>query len=239
MENKGSDNVVKFIQKYKDFILFTIGTILVILSLFLLSYDKMSLLKSNVFDEIEKEKKREDQNSQSQFITDEIKEAIINEVGVNTVNQEESVDSNVSSGGPSREYIGYLEIKKINLNSGLVSKNSYYNNVDRNIQILSVSDYPDVPNGNVILAAHSGTSAISYFKNLYKLTIGDEAKIYFKSYTYTYKIVDIYNIPKNGKATIKRNGDKSSLTLITCTHNSDTEQTIYILEQVSSVKDGG
>ena len=81
-----------------------------------------------------------------------------------------------------------LAIKKINLKQGLVSKNSYYNNVNRNIEIIKASSYPDKENGNVILAAHSGTSSISYFKNLYKLEINDEAKIYYKNKVYTYKV---------------------------------------------------
>ena len=39
-------------------------------------------------------------------------------------------------------------------------------------------------------------------------------------------------MPKIGKVVIDRDYNKTSLTLITCTHNSKTEQTIYILELV-------
>ena len=131
-----------------------------------------------------------------------------------------------------KEYIAYLEIEKVNLRQGLVSKNSYYNNVNRNIQIIKVSDYPDKEKGNTILAAHSGNSSISYFKNLYKLVIGDSAKIYYKNYIYNYKIVDIYRVPKTGSVRINRDTTKTCLTLITCTRGSKTEQTVYILELV-------
>ena len=48
-----------FINKYRDNILLVIGTLLVILSLCLLFYDRIELLKSNVFAEVEKEKYRE------------------------------------------------------------------------------------------------------------------------------------------------------------------------------------
>ena len=54
------------------------------------------------------------------------------------------------------DYIAVLKIPKINLERGLVDRNSYSNNVNYNIQILSNSSMPDEKNGNVILAAHSG-----------------------------------------------------------------------------------
>ena len=225
-----------FIVKYRDFILFTIGTLLVIISIILLSYDKFVLLKSNVFDEIQMEKDREGNE-----LVDELLQSITEEITVDNVDAEDVQDQELSQERINyikREYIGYLEIPKINMKNGLVSKNSFYNNVNYNIQMLKESDYPDAALGNVILAAHSGTSYISYFKNLYKLSKGDEAIIYYKDYIYRYKIVDIYNVPKNGYATIKRNAEKSCLTLITCTRGSDTEQTIYILELTSSSKDG-
>ena len=46
----------KVINKYRDIILLTIGTMLVILSLCLLFYDRIELLKSSVFTEVEMEK---------------------------------------------------------------------------------------------------------------------------------------------------------------------------------------
>ena len=70
------------------------------------------------------------------------------------------------------------------------------------------------------------------------LTLGDTAKIYYKDVVYEYKIVSIYNIPKNGTAVIRRDKSKSCLTLITCTHNSDTEQTVYILERINIPEEG-
>ncbi len=55
------------------------------------------------------------------------------------------------------------------------------------------SDSPDVINGNVILASHSGTADISYFNNLDKLKISDEVLILYNGKTYQYKIVNIYD----------------------------------------------
>ena len=127
------------------------------------------------------------------------------------------------------QYIGVLEIKKINLTRGFYSKNSRLNNVNKNIQILSLSDMPDIENGNVIIAAHSGNSSISFFKNLPKLNFDDNAIIYYQGKTYTYKLVNNYEIEKTGTANIKRNLNKNSLTLITCKHNSN-KQLVYIFE---------
>ena len=50
--------------------------------------------------------------------------------------------------------------------------------------------------------------------------------------TYTYKVVNIYKEEKDGTIAIYRNKEKSTLTLITCTKNDNTKQTVYILERI-------
>lgn len=126
-------------------------------------------------------------------------------------------------------YIAVLKIPKINLEKGLVEKSSKYNNINYGVQILKESDSPDVINGNVILAAHSGTANISYFRNLDKLDLGDDAIIYYQGNTYNYKVVKKYDADKTGKINIKRDRNTSTLTLITCRHNTD-KQIVIILE---------
>lgn len=120
-------------------------------------------------------------------------------------------------------YMAVLKIPKINLEKGLVSKNSKYNSIEYGIQILNESDSPDVVNGNVILAAHSGTAYISYFNNLDKINIGDEAFIIYNGKTYAYKFVNIYDVNKNGKVGIKKEKNTSTLTLITCRNNTNNQ----------------
>lgn len=132
------------------------------------------------------------------------------------------------------KYIAMLKIPKIDLEKGLVSKDSYYNNVNKNIFILNESDMPDKENGNVILAGHSGNSSISFFKNLYKLSINDDVSIFYNGSEYKYKIVNSYDIEKTGKANIVRNIEKSTLTLITCRQNTN-KQIIYICELVEKI----
>lgn len=160
-------------------------------------------------------------------------------VNVEENNEEESVEDTSNSNNyeftnieSDMVYVGYLSIPNINLKKGFTEKTSKYNTVSRNIQILSASDYPDKDKGNVIIAAHSGNSSVSYFNKLYLLNKGDLAYIDYNNVKYTYKIVEIYTIPKTGKAEIKRNKNVSTLTLITCTKDDKTTQTIYVSELI-------
>ena len=135
---------------------------------------------------------------------------------------------------PTINYIAVIKIPKIGLEKGLASKGSYWNNVNRNIEILSESDMPDVDKGNVILASHSGNSSISYFRKLNKLQNDDIVTITYKGKEYKYKMVNSYEIEKNGYAHIVRNAEKSTLTLITCKHNTD-KQIVVICELVEVI----
>ena len=92
-------------------------------------------------------------------------------------------------------------------------------------------DMPDVDNGNVILAGHSGNSGVSYFRKLNKLQIDDKVSISYNGKEYVYKMVNSYEIEKNGYAHILRNAEKTTLTLITCKHNTN-KQLIVICELV-------
>lgn len=128
------------------------------------------------------------------------------------------------------DYIGYLTIPKINLNKGFVDKRSKENDVEKNIMIIEGSTYPNVKKGNFIIAGHSGTGWKAFFNELYRLNIGDEAYVTYKGKKYTYKFTNIYKQPKTGKIAIYRNYDKTTLTLVTCTNNDETTQTVYIAE---------
>ena len=150
------------------------------------------------------------------------------------IEEEEKVETEATNTETqnSSYYFGYLQIPKINLNQGLVPLNSKDNNVNKNIQTIYPSNMPDVENGNLILAAHSGTSRISYFKNLYQLATNDQFYILYNNIKYIYNIVDIYTVPKNGQVEIRRNSNRTVTTLITCTKNDDTTQTVYIGELI-------
>ena len=146
------------------------------------------------------------------------------------VEQEEKKETTT----PTINYIAVIKIPKIGLEKGLASKGSYWNNVNRNIEILSESDMPDVENGNVILAGHSGNSGVSYFRKLNKLQNDDTVSIVYNGKEYKYKMVNSYEIEKNGYAHIVRNAEKSTLTLITCKHNTN-KQIVVICELVEVI----
>lgn len=130
------------------------------------------------------------------------------------------------------EYAGILDIPKINLYKGFYNKTSNLNNVKFNLYVLKESDYPDITNGNLIIAGHSGNYNNSYFANLYQLELNDTIIVHYKNKDYTYKITKIYNEEKTGTVRILRDRNKTTLTLITCTKDDNYHQTIYIAELI-------
>ncbi len=191
----------------KSFLTF-IGVLLIILAIFILVCTKYT------------EKK-------NQTVSEELTEKYI----VNTSTQVDEDDESESIQEEVLEkydYIAVLEINSINLKRGLVTYDSKYNSVKYNIQILDSSDMPDVKNGNLILAAHNGTSNVSFFSNLSLLKDGDLINVYYKGYKYVYKYTNSYEVDKNGKVQIIRDKTNNAITLITCKNNSDTKQVIYV-----------
>lgn len=209
-----------------------LGFILILSATLLATLDYWSTKKINAWDTLnakiffaqnkdEKDKKVE--KIQAEVV--EVKEEETKQSQENKTTEPVSIDY----------YVGMLEIPKINLKQGFAAFGSPYNNISKNVTILPTSVYPDVDLGNFILAAHSGTGSIAFFKDLYKLTNGDIAIVYYNGYKYTYQIVDIYQHPKTGTISIYRDYSKSTLTLITCTYNSKDKQTVYIANLINKV----
>ena len=144
-----------------------------------------------------------------------------------TTDEEETKTQNYQD---IESYIGYLEIPKIKFRRGFYNIDSGLNTVEANIEIIKGSEMPNVTNGNLIIAGHSGTGWKAFFKDLYKLEVGDEAIVTYAGVNYKYKITNIYKERNTGTVSIKRNYDKTTLTLITCTKDDSSTQTIYIAE---------
>ena len=144
-----------------------------------------------------------------------------------TTDEEENKTQNYQD---IESYIGYLEIPKIKFRRGFYNIDSKLNTVEANIEIIKGSEMPDATNGNLIIAGHSGTGWKAFFKDLYKLEVGDEAIVTYAGINYKYKITNIYKEKNTGTVSIKRNYDKTTLTLITCTKDDSSTQTIYIAE---------
>src|SRR5699024_362788 len=162
----------------------------------------------------------------------EEQEKIDNEIPTETEETNNTTEQAKSTN--SLDYIAVLKIPSIGLEKGLVAKDSYYNNVNRNIKILDESDMPDQENGNVILAAHSGNGRTAFFKNLDKLQIDDTVSIFYNGYEYKYRMINTYDVEKTGSVEITRNAQKSTLTLITCRHNTN-KQIVIICELVEKI----
>jgi len=146
---------------------------------------------------------------------------------------EEKEESKESS-EPLYEYIGVLEIPSINFKRGFLDMNDKNNTVSKNIQVLKDSDYPDVVNGNLIIAGHSGSGRIAFFKNLYKLSKGEESYIYYKNKKYIYKMIESYEVQKTGIVPIKNYENKTILTLITCSQDEE-KQIVFINELIEVI----
>ena len=201
-----------------------IGTIITMLGGFLLSYNYVQAKKvvaydymSNVFYNEDEVNKTKEQIEETEKEKEEVKEEL-----PETYND---------------DYIGYLTIPKINLTKGFVDKRSKENDVEKNILVVEGSNYPNVKKGNLILAGHSGTGWKAFFNDLQQLTNGDVIYVSYKNKKYKYKIVNIYKQSKVGRIAIYRNYDKTTLTLVTCTNNDSTTQTVYISELESVEKE--
>jgi sortase A len=215
----------------------TIGVLLVFTGIIIISWNYLLEKKNQVYDTMYYEIASLPSyiENQEEYENEKVEEQIndIKNNEDNSTSTDSKNNSNKSSVSTSKDdYLGRLMIPKINFNRSFYKIDSVYNDVDKNIQVMKGSSLPDVDGGNLIIAGHSGNVWYSFFKNLYKLKKGNNAYVYYNDTKYTYKVVDIYNVKKNGKVTIKRDRTKRTMTLITCTKNSKTLQTVYILEQV-------
>lgn len=164
-----------------------------------------------------------DKNKVDNYINDsKIKVNIVSIDNENTINNEEV-----------NNYLGVISIPKINLEQGFYDIDNPMNNVDKNIELISNSNMPDVENGTLILAAHSGNDRVSYFNKLYKLNIDDEIEIIYNKSKYLYKLIDIYEVEKTGSITLHNINNITSLVLVTCSNFNDNLQVVYISRLVN------
>ena len=211
----------------------TMGVVLIIIGISLFLKDFIADKREKVFSSMNLEL--------TELLVNITDEEVIEENTSREESQEEVITNNMAQAlvKPKEEvktyetYVGILEIPEIGFSKGFYKKDSSLNNVKYNIKIIPQSNYPDEDKGNVIIIGHSGNYNNSYFKDLYKLEIDDTASIRYDNKIYTYKIVNIYTEAKDGVVTIYRDETKNCLTLITCTKDDSTTQTIYIMELVN------
>lgn len=216
------------INKKQQIILSIIG---IIIGVTILSSNYLKEKKNIVFEKMNLELYNQRVEEIAYVESQEQVEEVIIEEPVEEVEPVEEIDT--GSTNYDNIYRGILEIPKVGLRRGFLDKYAKDNSVSKNIEVLKTSDYPDVDKGNFIIAAHSGNSSIAYFKELYKLAIGDVAYVEYDNVKYTYQITNIYTQSKTGIIGVYRNYEKTTLTLVTCTKGDKTTQTIYIAELIN------
>ena len=193
--------------------LFIISVINLVIGITLFTYNSVYDYYLNVLDK----------NKVDNYINDsKIKVNIVSIDNENTINNE-----------GVNNYLGVISIPKINLEQGFYDIDNPMNNVDKNIELISNSNMPDVENGTLILAAHSGNDRVSYFNKLYKLNIDDEIEIIYNKSKYLYKLIDIYEVEKTGSITLHNINNITSLVLVTCSNFNDNLQVVYISRLVN------
>lgn len=213
-------NLFKLNNKIKKSHILLVGSFFIFVGIISLSWSYLSKIKRDVYEDMKI----------AMMTSLEREEKVVEDVPiVEEVSKEENNNSYVVD---YSKYLGVLEIPRIGLKRGFYNTDSKYNNIQYNVTMIGGSQLPDVENGNLILMAHSGDAYISYFAYLWMLGVGDHAYVTYNGRKYDYQVVNIYNVEKNGVAVIRRNKEKNTLTLITCTKNNDFSQTIYILELV-------
>ena len=206
--------------------LLVFGSFLVFLGIVLVSWNHLMVIKNIVFSDMQI------------AISDRIPNNTTGEVVIETPNAEE-----INTPDPSEEdrpqivvnydkYLGVLTIPKIGLKRGFYGLDSKLNSIDHNVTMVKGSALPNVSNSNLILMAHSGNTYLGFFAYLYQLQIGNDAYITYNRKDYHYKLVNISNVPKDGRVKIVRDYSKTTLTLITCTKDDLSSQTVYIFELV-------
>ena len=204
-QNQNNNNHKKYLRKSQ---LLFIGSFLVFIGIFTISYNHLVFLRNQVFANM-KIAMLDLGNVSQDEIQDEIDVPEVENVSDGTVYQQNEKEIDYS------RYVGVLEIPKISLKRGFYNTDSKYNNIEQNVSMISGSSMPDVPNGNLMLMAHSGDAYISFFAYLYRLKIGDTAYITYQGNRYKYQIVNIYTVPKTGKVAILKPLPNSVNSLIT------------------------
>lgn len=124
-------------------------------------------------------------------------------------------------------YTSVLEIPSIDLKQGLVDSTKNFNSINYAVSIDKNSIYPN-QNGNFILYSHSGNSNIAFFNKLHKINLDNDIYVYYNGVKYIYKVIDIYNIEKNGKASVIVTDSEKYITLITCNQYEKGKQIVII-----------
>lgn len=135
----------------------------------------------------------------------------------NNLNLANFYSSNFSS---NDNIIAYLSIPKISLFNVPIEYGTNKNVLSKAIGLFENSN---IDGGNVCLAAHNRSKTVSYFRNLWKLNIGDEILLKTKDKFTTYTVMFKTEILSNDW-TYLQNEKEDYITCITCIDNKPNKR---------------
>lgn len=211
----------------------TIGVCMIIVGCSLISFNYFASKKQKAYDEISfaLSDLPSSLDSEGKVTDEKTKEEELKGETSTSIYQTETTDNSSLS---QKYYVGKLIIPKISLSKGFAAQESSENDVNKNVAIISPSNYPNEVPGNFILVGHSGHNWRSFFNNIKDLVKGDIAYVYYQNTRYTYELVNSYNEPRGSNLKIYRDKTKATMTLITCSRIDNTKQLILIFEQKSN-----
>lgn len=121
------------------------------------------------------------------------------------------------------EVLFILNIPRINLREKVYTKDSSLNQVDLHVQILEESN---LEKNFFFLAAHSGTSDVSYFNRIVELEKGDLIWLEEGEKRISFVVEDLFSIQKNGYFEYFSDEEQEILYLITCSLENSQEQLV-------------
>lgn len=133
--------------------------------------------------------------------------------GTATSQQNNSTDTTTVTGNS----IAVLQIPSQNI-KGIVKEGTDNATIKNYIGMFKGSALPGQP-GNFSVAAHNNIYT-EIFRNLNKVSIGDEVKVTTKTATYTYKITSKQTVTPTSIEVINNDTSKKEITLITCNYNA-------------------
>ena len=135
----------------------------------------------------------------------------------NNLNLANFYSSNFSS---NDNIIAYLSIPKISLFNVPIEYGTNKNLLSKAIGLFENSN---IDGGNVCLAAHNRSKTVSYFRNLWKLSTGDEIILKTKAKFTTYTVMFKTEVLSNDW-TYLQNEKEDYITCITCIDNKPNKR---------------
>ena len=146
-------------KKIKKSQILLLGSLLVFVGICTLSFEYLGRMKDDVFTDM-------DLKLNAGLVVADDEEATT-DVPITNNLPEDNKQAVQAPAIDYSKYLGVLEIPKVGLKRGFYNLDSKYNDIQYNVTLVEGSNMPDVVNGNLILMAHSGDAAVSYFAYLY------------------------------------------------------------------------